>query len=360
MRGLYDKKPGLSLTPRQLQQVVHRLRLYAKENLTDEEHDLVKAVEDIQTIGGNDRQIKEGRRHYFGGKSSDEDASKRTIKVIAFCDECESWLHEISPWLQDRPLGFLFSYIGYALSFSKRTNQDHNDNGISNWFMNLFLATCQAVLTDKGQVWGFLEFVVCYCVSGEEVPVAEALVTLLTEAWYKKGTGLGVHPPGEAGLEADFKNVKWEEYVRLEDAWIAFREKETPYRENILKELQRVKEYPAEWERRFDAAKAKSNAETSAMLAEVQEREENLLRKKNQSRRRHIARLWMIWGLHLQIIDLFGTTRPRSKNRSRDTSSIIGQWKSWASRKEQTGHLSPRSESPVSDDTHMEDELLGT
>lgn len=251
VRNFCDKKTGRSLTPNEMFKILHRLALYATEQLTDVEADLVLAVEESAAhANAKIRYVKQGRRHFFSGKFADPDASNRQRQLNTFCDGALRWLNEIELEARDTPLGFTLSYIGYALVFSKRIIAHNSESShSSSWLMNLFLATARVVLDGGAEEWGFESHVVCYCASADEVSVAEALLTALTSAWYHSGTGFGIHAPGENVFSADFRNLTHEEANNVWKVCQNFREDHTPYLANIDLEFQKIKEYPENWRR---------------------------------------------------------------------------------------------------------------
>ncbi|CAA9961646.1 hypothetical protein PTMSG1_05023 [Pyrenophora teres f. maculata] len=282
IRMLCDSKTGRSLAPNELYEILHRLRLYAKEHLTEEEIDLVVAVDEQPAlVQGKHRHVKEGWRHFFGGKFADEHSNNRARQLLSFCDSCEEWLSPLSLSHRSNPIGFPFAYIGYAMTFSKRIVQHNSGNASgSSWFMNLFLAACRAVLEDGQTHWGFLSYTIGYCASEEEVAVAEALMTILTGAWYQIGTGFGVHPPGENVFSAEFRTTPYHEAREVWRICQKFRDEHTPYLKNISSEIQKIKEYPEKCKRR----RAALRAEQLDLLEEAHIINERVAAEKNRVR----------------------------------------------------------------------------
>jgi hypothetical protein len=184
MRAFYDTRTGRSLTPNELRQVIRRLSLYAKEDFTDQEVNLVVAIEQQPAYSeGRRRHVKKGRRLFFGGNLEAEDSRNRARQLSEFCNECQQWLGSLSPLVGDVPVVFPFSYVGNAVCFSKRkTQQDSLSVRSSSWLMNLFKVTSQVVLNDGDEKWGFYSCVLGYCVNEGEVAVGEALFTIVLGA----------------------------------------------------------------------------------------------------------------------------------------------------------------------------------
>tara|TARA_R110002003_G_scaffold207_3_gene15993 strand:+ start:8702 stop:10321 length:1620 start_codon:yes stop_codon:yes gene_type:complete len=250
-RMFCDITTGQSLTNAQMRAVLHRLRLYIKTDLTDEECDLVKAVDDKALRNGNtDRSIRLGRRHFFGVRNLSPEWHQRRAIVEIFCRECEKQMEGVVPHEYFRML----YYIGYALVFSKRMEQHRSPDGQTSWFMHLFLAVCKAVHADSDAIWGFEDVVLCYCAEFDEVPAGEVLLTLLGAAWYADGTGFGIHPPGINVASAAPKDRSFEEAMALQLQWDHFRRKHTPFEDNVTSEYYRIEAYPDKRRQRISDA----------------------------------------------------------------------------------------------------------
>ncbi|KAJ5059431.1 hypothetical protein J3E74DRAFT_428985 [Bipolaris maydis] len=226
--------------------VLHWQSLYAKEHLTDREIDLVFAVEEQYAhTESKIRHAKEGCRKFLNRKFADEDASNRTRQVLVFCNACQEWLEPLPPLVGDTPL---------AVPLSKaQLERTHNPG--SSWFMSLFLATCEAVLGDGNEIWGFRSFVLCY-----------SLLTVLLAAWYRSDTGFGVYPPGEN----TFMQRLWHTFREL-------REQHTPYQENLDLEYPKIEAFIEKKKQRAASAKAKHpdpRAEAQAICQSINDEEQ--------------------------------------------------------------------------------------
>ncbi|KAA8622257.1 hypothetical protein PtrSN002B_003813 [Pyrenophora tritici-repentis] len=293
IRMLYDSKTGRSLAPNELFAVLYRLRLYAKEHLTDEEIDLVVAVDEQPAfVQGKHRHVEEGGRHFFGGKFADEHSNNRARQLLSFCDSCQEWLDLVPPMDRSNPIGFPFAYVGYAMTFSKRIVQHNSENTSgSRWFMNLFLSACSVVLNDGHTRWGFSSHVIGYCKSEEEVAAAEALMTALTGAWYETGTGFGMHPSGENVFSAEVRTMSYREGQEVWKVCQRFRDEHTPYLKNESLEIQRIEAYPERCKQR----RAALRAERPDLLEEARIIKERVTAEKNRIRREisgHMTRIY--------------------------------------------------------------------
>ncbi|CAO2649067.1 Nn.00g100160.m01.CDS01 [Neocucurbitaria sp. VM-36] len=285
-RVFCDTNTGRSLTPIELQKVIHRLRLYIKPDLIEEEVDLVKAIDDVRSTTAKKRYIREGRRHFFADKAIGDDANSRLHIVKEFCDSCEQWLiRGETRFTPSLAMPFQFDHIGSTLVFSKLSEKNAADNGESIWFINLFRSTCQTVLVDVDATWDLLDFVVCYCAEDGEVPVGEALITLLASAWHSQGTGFGVHPPGENVYCPDFDNMSYFEVRKVWKSCEDFRKDHTPFLVNIDRELEQLAAYPSKQSQRLATATSAADMQTEINIIRTR-----VAKAKNDARRRMKAK----------------------------------------------------------------------
>lgn len=284
MRAFCDTRTGRSLTLNELKQVLHWQSLYAKEHLTDREIDLVFAVEEQYAhTESKIRHAKEGCRKFLNRKFADEDASNRTRQVLVFCNACQEWLEPLPPLVGDTPLAVPLSYVGFAMNSQKSKAQlERTHNPGSSWFMSLFLATCEAVLGDGNEIWGFRSFVLCYCVEDEGAYVGKALLTVLLAAWYRSDTGFGVYPPGENTFSVEFRTTPHLEVQRLWHTFRELREQHTPYQENLDLEYPKIEAFIEKKKQRAASAKAKHpdpRAEAQAICQSINDEEQETRRR---------------------------------------------------------------------------------
>jgi hypothetical protein len=262
-RSFCDIRTGRTLTIGELQDVIRRLRLYIKQNLTDAEVELVKAVDEAGARGtSKGRHIRQGRRHFFGEEQLAVEVHNRRSKIEVFCLQCEAQFESATPNHYFR----MMHYIGYAMVFSARMEQHRSAHASTSWFMHLFLATCKAALPSTNEVWGFKDIALCYCVKEEEAAVGEALMTMLAGAWYAEGNGFGIHPPGLSVASSALGNRTTDQAKQLWNRCEAFRTNHTPFAENVALELDRIEAYPINtWQRVSGAAGQRRVKYTSAL-----------------------------------------------------------------------------------------------
>ncbi|KAH6013737.1 hypothetical protein HBI84_020990 [Parastagonospora nodorum] len=268
-RAFCDGRTGRPITAGELRLVIARLRIYTTLEPTDDEVDLITGVEEQAPRNEpKDRHIRSGRRHFFGEQRLTADLHVRASKILSFCQRCEERMQH----MEDSEDFRMLFYIGYTLVFTARMEQHRSASGNTSWFMNLFLATCKAVLISKKENWSFQDTALCFCVDETEVFVGEILMTLLSGAWYAEGTGFGIHPPGKS-VSSSLLNERTNEQAR--ELWKRcreFRKRRTPYQVNINEEFRRVTEYPTRrWQQLSASAEDVSAAqvETRDILRRV-------------------------------------------------------------------------------------------
>ncbi|EAT90969.2 hypothetical protein SNOG_01320 [Parastagonospora nodorum SN15] len=179
-RAFCDGRTGRPITAGELRLVIARLRIYTTLEPTDDEVDLITGVEEQAPRNEpKDRHIRSGRRHFFGEQRLTADLHVRASKILSFCQRCEERMQH----MEDSEDFRMLFYIGYTLVFTARMEQHRSASGNTSWFMNLFLATCKAVLISKKENWSFQDTALCFCVDETEVFVGEILMTLLSGAW---------------------------------------------------------------------------------------------------------------------------------------------------------------------------------
>jgi hypothetical protein len=184
VKQLCDTKTGCSPSPDQMLRVIARMRSYVLLNKNAEEIQKALAVDNT---GGRERskkrQVRKGEQ-FFTQTNNEE-----RIQIIKdFCYVLSRTLSSVPEEDRNTPIKYGLYYVGYALCFAKRKAQHDADNGSSSWFMNFMKAVLIAELDDDEKAtWGFDDYVVCYCISESEVPVAEQLITLVSSGYYNHG-----------------------------------------------------------------------------------------------------------------------------------------------------------------------------
>jgi hypothetical protein len=242
-RILCNVENGKSPTPNQLRRVILRLRRYISQDPACIDDAL--AIDNLFGTNSRQKDIERGD-HYFLRAATGNRIPKRCYQVQLFCDKLEERFAKLRDGDEDKPLEHALHYVGYAMCFARRKTQHEADNGSSSWFMNLVKAVCRAELT--GTTWGFSDFVVCYCADEDEVPVAELLITLLSNASHDTGGGFEVHPAGlNISSAGSATKALWQKCQ-------AFRLKDSPFEKNRVREAQKIVEYPAKWQARVHDA----------------------------------------------------------------------------------------------------------
>ncbi|KAJ6197596.1 hypothetical protein J3E72DRAFT_395185 [Bipolaris maydis] len=253
MRAFCDTRTGRSLTLNELKQVLHWQSL---------EIDLVFAVEE--------QHAKEGCRKFLNRKFADEDASNRTRQVL-------EWLEPLPPLVGDTPLAVPLSYVGFAMNSQKSKAQlERTHNPGSSWFMSLFLATCEAVLGDGNEIWGFRSF-------DEGAYVGKALLTVLLAAWYRSDTGFG------NTFSVEFRTTPHLEVQRLWHTFRELREQHTPYQENLDLEYPKIEAF-IEKKKQPKAKHPDPRAEAQAICQSINDEEQEtqkLAKTLNACKRSH-------------------------------------------------------------------------
>jgi hypothetical protein len=240
VKQLCNTKTGCSPSPDQMLKVIARMRSYVLLNKNAEEIQKALAVDNT---GGRERskerQVRKGEQ-FFTQTNNEE-----RIQIIKdFCYVLSRTLSNVPEEDRNTPIKYGLYYVGYALCFAKRKAQHDADNGSSSWFMNFMKAVLIAELDDDDKAtWGFDDYVVCYCISESEVPVAEQLITLVSSGYYNHGWGLCVHPAGENVASSALFDWRHGDVLKLWKDCAEFRAEHTPHNKNIDREAERMQQY---------------------------------------------------------------------------------------------------------------------
>ncbi|KAF1951818.1 hypothetical protein CC80DRAFT_552890 [Byssothecium circinans] len=97
------------------------------------------------------------------------------------------------------PLTHALQYIGYAIIFTVRKQQQH-DGGSVNWLMHLCHSICQRLWPG---VFPLEASPICFLAHEDEFRMGELLLTLIADSMYSTGGGFNVADPGLNNASAD-------------------------------------------------------------------------------------------------------------------------------------------------------------
>jgi hypothetical protein len=188
-----------------------------------------KTAKDVDNALGRNQSTRQdankGAHFYLNGSKN------RVTMTITFCQALENRLDKIPSEEQDDPLKIPLKYVGYSKHINKR--QKGHEGGGSNWLMMLVQA---ALRVEDLPGYDMHNHPVCFLAKPFEAPIAEVLISVVTNSIYDTGGGFGVY---QSGIQV---SSAWQDDSEAKKNWLSceeFRFTCTPF----MKRLDDEEEY---------------------------------------------------------------------------------------------------------------------
>ncbi|KAI4653091.1 uncharacterized protein J4E79_008604 [Alternaria viburni] len=223
IRFLVDKD-GNAPTPNQYLRVAKRLRDYVSGD--DQSFEAAASLDNIKgTTKASGRDISKGHYRFLNG------SEQRVMQILTWCTALEDRIHELPADELDTPMQRPCTYVGYSVSVSQRLHE--HDEGGTSWFQHMVQAAFQAEVDYP--LFSFEGHAVCF-LQESEAPVAEVLISVITDSMIETGGGFGVYQAGIQTTSALLGHLPTREWPGVWKACARWREDQNHSDGNLFRE----------------------------------------------------------------------------------------------------------------------------